>query len=238
MAEVTRPEEIAAALERWERIPKYPDLYAEEKTEAGDELARLLREAQPEPATKRLTAETRIGPGCVAPPVRPEPAAPAMGASYFDMDCTFCGRRRVLTPDGECEKCGCVNTGHTHAVSGEDEALFVAWDAARKSLFYSAGESLVRSAERGATAGDCLAIRLRTVLNHLDEARAALAAAVRSVAKRTCEATAEWAMEDPSVLSPEWIESGKAGQQMNAIIDGCVAAEEAAIRARAAKEEE
>ena len=75
-------------------------------------------------------------------------------------------------------------------------------------------------------------IEARTALATAEEAKAK---AVRSVAKRACEATAEWAMEDPSVLSPEWIESGKAGQQMNAIIDGCVAAEEEAIRARAGR---
>lgn len=58
-------------------------------------------------------------------------------------------------------------------VVGEDEERFAAWEVARKSLFYSYGDSLVRAAERAATVGDCLAIRLRTVLNHLAEARSA-----------------------------------------------------------------
>ena len=172
---MTRADRIAAALERWEACRIQGTI--EDAFEIGNEMARLLRESQPEPVTVVEESPT-LTEADWTNAAQPEPAPVVEGdePEY---------RAKVSVPE----------------IIAMHEEL----------------------------------IALRAALATAEEAKAK---AVRSVAKRACEATAEWAMEDPSVLSPEWIESGKAGQQMNAIIDGCVAAEEEAIRARAGRNDD
>jgi len=192
---MTRPAEVVAALERW-RIETEPgaDMPSMSSVKAaGEALAALLRESQPEPA----------------PVVGDDDAA--LLAKTQDWLC----HNLTVTPDS-----------HYRNV----QALLERCSAALADV-----ARLEEEQAKEAREWNDLRDRYDATVLELTQARAALSAAVRSVAKRACEATAEWAMEDPSVLSPEWIESGKAGQQMNAIIDGCVAAEEAAIRARAGR---
>lgn len=189
---MTRSEEIAAALERWERIPKYPDLYAEEKTEAGDELARLLRESQPEPN----------------PPTNSESSTEAA-----DWWCPFCGQAvpgsNVTyheTHDTRCGGCGnrvMVERPQTEPapVGGDDEALLNVLDAIETKLasteqyelaigcqsvatrLRAALSDLARLEARPSRYEDLMAIeQLQVQVDHyrtgMTEARAALAAAV------------------------------------------------------------
>ena len=157
---MNRESKTASAVEMWEKVR----VAHHAMMEAGDEMARLLRESQPEPATKRLTAETRIGPGCVAPPVRPEPAAPAVsGEDEALLD--LATRLRAALDD-----VARVREGRDRAVRDRYDALSV---KSRDGLLSSEWIARTGRAER-----------------ERDEARAALAAAVaeeREACAEICE---------------------------------------------------